>query len=220
MRKQFDAELKELEMLLIKMFNCAEGSVVKLVAVLSATENSEELTNAAMHEKDVHNEATALSSALETLCLKLLIHQQPVAKDLREIKSAMKAVYDLVRITEMCFHTAEIVCGGEYQSTVSSRESAGARARIENMRRASEVMVRQVADAYLKRDKLLAQTVIDADDGIDADFLLMRKELVKILKTREGRDDWVLDCLLISKYMERIADHAVKIAREALFLCA
>lgn len=201
MRKFFDEAMKELEISLIKLCNCSTDSISNLKEQLTGTESC--YTKA----KELFQEAETLAAHLEGRCVRLLIHQQPVASDLRKIKSTMSVMYDLVRIAEMSSHTVRM--------GIKARDELP---EIIEMLEKAEIMVLQATECYLKRNVSLAKEVIAEDDSVDEMFIEVRHELIQLLKKTDDSDDWVLDSLLLAKYLERIADHAVNIAQGCVSL--
>lgn len=195
MRNFFDREMTELEISVIKLCNIVVDSMVNLETVFIG--KKQENVDFA---KDLFNEAKMLSNSIESRCVKLLIHQQPVASDLRQIKSAMTVIVDLVRVPDQCMHIADLNLElGKYATPKRMLEMA-------------KKMVEKSVDGYIRKDTLAAETVIKGDDEVDEIFVTIKHDLVNVLKSTLGKDDWVLDCLLAAKYLERIADHAVNIA--------
>lgn len=147
---------------------------------------------------------------IESLCIKLLLQQQPVASDLRVISSALKMVTDMERIGDQSADIAEIITF----SNLSENEDTTF---IHDMAVAVIKMVTDSIDAFVKKDVNLAKEVIEYDDVVDGYFDKIKKELIKHLKTQETDGEYALDLLMIAKYFERIGDHAANVARWVLF---
>lgn len=195
MRTFFDNEMNELNISLVRMSAAVTDSMDNLCRVMDG-KTEEGLTAAA----ELYSEAKMYAAAVEARCVKLLIHQQPVASDLRIIKAALRLIVDMCRITEQAAHAAELnVDFGGYD-----------RPRV--MARTVRAQVRSAVESYLHKDASAAKSVAAGDDAVDEIFQKIRRELVEILRANGNNDAWVLDCLLVSKYLERIADHAVNIA--------
>lgn len=141
---------------------------------------------------------------IESLCMQLLLRQQPVARDLRTISAAMRMISDMERIGDQAADIAEIVRHGAGQLPCPLR--------LREMARAAIHMVTDSIDAYVNADLDMAQTVMKADDVVDDYFLSMRDELVSAIRRDSAEADHYLDLLMIAKYLERIGDHAVNIA--------
>ena len=146
---------------------------------------------------------------LESLCLQMLLQQQPVAGDLRQISAALKMITDMERIGDQSADIAEIV-------TVMDL-SAPRPAALLPMARAAREMVRAAVNAYVQQDAALAQRVIDRDDEVDGCFDAIKRELSAHLAQEHGYAAGALDLLMIAKYLERIADHATNIAEWVIY---
>ncbi|HPK17228.1 MAG TPA: phosphate signaling complex protein PhoU, partial [Clostridia bacterium] len=141
---------------------------------------------------------------IETLCLRLLLQQQPVARDLRQISAALKMITDMERIGDQAADIAEIIgyLGGRN----------GNFGRIGEMAKATIKMVTEAVDAYVKRDVAGAHAVIDYDDVVDDLFVRVKDSLIADIAANPEDGEYALDLLMIAKYFERIGDHAVNIA--------
>lgn len=147
---------------------------------------------------------------IETLCLKLLLQQQPVAKDLRQISAALKMITDMERIGDQAEDIAEIT------PFVTNRpgEVDGL---LQEMAKASIGMVTESVDAFVARDIDLAKGVVKKDDIVDNYFTMIKQALIReILKNPED-GECSIDLLMIAKYFERIGDHATNIAEWVIF---
>ena len=142
---------------------------------------------------------------IESICLKLLLQQQPVAGDLRKISAALKMITDMERIGDQASDIAEIILTGELGGTAR-------RFPIGEMAKATIKMVTASVDAYVKQDLKIAQDVIEYDDVVDKLFDEIREQLVYGIGTGEASGVASLDLLMIAKYYERIGDHATNIA--------
>ncbi len=201
MRSQFDEELGQLRRELTAMGALCENAIALAAKALeegdaSASERLNELTaRIDRQERDV-----------EGLCMRLLLRQQPVAKDLRVVSSALKMVTDLERIGDNSGDIAEIV------------KTAGlppARNELHDMALAAVKMVTESVDAFVRQDDALAKSVIAQDDIVDGYFRQVKERLMDRLRGGDG--GYALDLLMIARYCERIADHAVNIAQWVLF---
>ena len=142
---------------------------------------------------------------IENLCLRLLLHQQPVAGDLRRISAALKMITDMERIGDQANDIAEIILSrGDRLLTADGTLRAMARAAIR--------MVSESVDAYVRQDVALAERVIASDDEVDEDFDRIKRRLIDGISSGTEDGESVLDLVMIAKYYERIADHATNIA--------
>ena len=166
----------------------------------------------ALDEETAHVGATIDESerTIETICLKLLLRQQPVAGDLRQISAAMKMITDMERIGDQAEDIAEIITflgGRGVENSNLLREMA----------RSTIKMVTESVDAYVKHDTALADQVIAEDDTVDDYFTRVKKDLIKRIAQDPDDGEFALDLLMIAKYFERIGDHATNIAEWVIF---
>ena len=212
-------------------FRACYASVEKQVAAGEAKGNLFGLMNAAAEDAiDVVTESLAsgddaaaksavemtrsmdqMERDIENRCLRLLLQQQPVARDLRTISAAMKMVTDLQRIGDQCAHIAEI------SLLLKEQKQTRTLADIRTMSQKAGVMVKRSIFAYVNRDTEAAQAVIALDDEVDALFRTIKGELVELIAGNRDEADQAIDLIIIAKYLERIADHAVNIAQWAIF---
>ena len=144
------------------------------------------------------------------MCLKLLLQQQPVARDLRQISAALKMITDMERIGDQAEDIAEIISfidGHTSENDTLMREMA----------KAVIQMVTESVDAYVKHDIALAEKVIADDDIVDDYFDSVKKKLIGSIARNPGDGEYALDILMIAKYFERIGDHATNIAEWVIF---
>ena len=179
MRSKFDAQLKELgEKLTLMGAMCEEAIANSAKALL--TGDSELAKKLAPLDLEIDR----YERDIEALCLRLLLQQQPVARDLRQISAALKMITDLERIGDQAGDMAEAAIG----------------------------MVTDSIEAYNKRDLALARSVIEHDDVVDDCFLSMKTALIEMIRSGSGDAEYALDLLMIAKYFERIGDHATNVA--------
>lgn len=205
MRNRFDRQLDLLNEKLTAMGAMCEESIALVAKALS---NGDLI----LAEK-VRSESETIDGMereIENQCMKLLLHQQPVAKDLRQISAALKMITDMERIGVQTGDIAEIIIFLKGQSVSGV-------AIIEDMARATIKMVTQSVDAFVHRDTELAKSVIDYDDVVDGYFDKMKGVIINMIKETPNRGEFLLDLLMISKYFERIGDHAVNIARWVIY---
>ena len=142
---------------------------------------------------------------VESLCLKLLLQQQPVARDLREVSSALKMISDLERIGDQAADIAELT------RFVRIPDGTG-RQRIQEMSQAVIRMVTDSVDSFVKRDLELARQVCREDDQVDELFNQVKKELIGMIASDAASGELWLDLIMVAKYLERIGDHATNVA--------
>lgn len=206
MRSRFDEQLVKLNLSLIEMgamvetaINAAsEALVLQDVNAASAVVEGDALVDEM--EKDI-----------ERQCLQLLLHQQPVARDLRLVSSALKVITDMERIGDQAADIAELT------KYISSQILVKQLTDIPKMAQLTMKMVTASIDAYVQKDATLAENVIDSDDAVDALFIAVKKELINLIKKDDHNSEQAMDLLMVAKYFERIGDHAVNIARWVYF---
>ena len=200
MRTHFDEQLEQLHLELIRMGALCEDAIS--AAAKALLEQDAALADKARAAEEEIDQA---ESDVERLCLQLLLRQQPVAKDLREISSALKMISDLERIGDQAADIAEL------SSYVADASDTG-RTHIGDMARATIAMVTNSVDSFVKRDLELARSVCAADDKVDALFLDVKKEIISLISTDSSKGELALDLLMVAKYFERIGDHATNVA--------
>ena len=142
---------------------------------------------------------------IETICMKLLLRQQPVARDLRQISAAMKMITDMERIGDQAEDIVEIV---PYMNAHPDEKFP----KIRQMAKAAQTMVTDAIDAYVKQDIELAKKVMAHDDVVDNYFIQIKKGIIDLIAAEPSQGEYALDLLMIAKYFERIGDHCTNIA--------
>lgn len=205
MRNRFDQQLAKLHSDLIIMGGLCETAIA--AAVDAVTKGDVEMAKAAMADDSKIDE---MERSIEHLCLKLLLQQQPVARDLRQISAALKMITDMERIGDQAQDIAEIV-------TFLKGRTAEHDDILCQMARATISMVTESVDAYVKHDTIKAEAVLAADDTVDAYFRQVKQALISRIAADPGDGEYALDLLMIAKYFERIGDHATNIAEWVIF---
>ncbi len=205
MRSRFDEQLALLNKELIEM-----GALCEQVIALAAQSLTEGDTALAARVSPLDEEIDRKEREIESLCLKLLLQQQPVARDLRQISAALKMITDMERIGDQAEDIAEIVAFLGGRGTEDSEL-------LRDMARSTIRMVSGSVDAYVKRDVPLAEKVIAEDDVVDDYFARVKKALISRIAADPADGEFALDVLMIAKYFERIGDHAVNIAEWVIF---
>ena len=200
MRTKFDGQLSQLNVELIRMGALCEEAISDACKAL--LEGNAPLADNA---KELEREIDQKESNIESLCMRLLLQQQPVARDLRTISSALKMISDMERIGDQAEDIAEL--------TRFTREAGPVdMVHIGDMARAVVVMVTDSVDAFVKKDLDLARKVMASDDQVDALFDQVKRELIQLISTDANQGELSLDLLMVAKYLERIGDHATNIA--------
>ena len=205
MRSNFDRQLSELNRSLIEM-----GAMCEEIIALATKALAEGDMELAKRVDTLGADIDRMERTIESMCLRLLLQQQPVARDLRQISAALKMITDMERIGDQAEEIAALVrfLGGH---------GAGNDALICEMARRAVNMVTESVDAYVKYDIMLAERVIAEDDEVDARFIQVKAELIDAIAKNPSNGELDLDLLMIAKYFERIADHAVNIAEWVIF---
>ena len=206
MRNRFDEQLEQLNVGLIKMGALCEERIACAVKALFDEKTSEMITKV----NDNEEETDHMEHDIEALCMTLLLHQQPVAKDLRCVSSALKMISDMERIGDQSQDIAEIA------GFVHSTELAG-KVHISDMANEAISMVTMSVDSFVRKDVKLAKAAIEADDKVDARFLEVKRELIELVRSDSGDAEYFMDLLMAAKYLERIADHATNIAEWVVY---
>lgn len=200
MREQFEEQLEELHKEVTEMGNLCEQAISLAASVLLGG-NAEEAKK--VFGKDAMIDRK--EREIEDLCMRLFLHQQPVARDLRSVSAALKMVSDMERIGDQASDIAELsrwIKDDSFMNKVSLGEMA----------KATKQMVVDSVEAFVKNDEDLVKQVIKADDRVDALFDQVKEEIVGLIKEKGIDAKESLDLLMAAKYFERIGDHAVNIA--------
>lgn len=205
MRVQFDEQLDFLNKELITMGAFCENAITMSVKALAEGNPGLAKTVLELSDQIDHKERE-----IETMCLKLLLQQQPVAKDLRIVSSALKMVTDMARIGDQSADIAEIITLANIHADDDTRI-------IHEMSAAVIKMVTDSIDAFVKKDIQMARAVIDYDDVVDSFFNEAKRMLIELFSKPETDGEYAVDLLMIAKYFERIGDHVVNIAKWVLF---
>ena len=200
MRGRFDEQLMLLNKKMIEM-----GALCENVIAVSAKALLEGDINKAKTVKETGVGIDHMEREIEAICLKLLLQQQPVASDLRQISAALKMITDMERIGDQAEDIAEII---PFLSGRTGEECT----EIREMAEVAINMVTNCVDAYVKQDLKLARSVYNHDDVVDACFDKVKTKLISMIAENTDNGEYAIDLLMIAKYFERIGDHAVNIA--------
>ena len=205
MRNRFDEQLFELNRELIEMGAMCEEAIASAAKALS-TGNMELAAKVRANGAAIDQ----MERDIEGRCMKLLLHQQPVARDLRQISAALKMITDMERIGDQAEDIAEII------TFLNGRTMNGIE-HIKDMARETIKMVTESVDAFVKKDVALAEQVIAHDDVVDTLFSEVKCAIIKLIAETPVDGEFALDLLMISKYFERIGDHATNIAEWVIY---
>ena len=200
MRNRFDQQLERLNEDLTELGAlCKEAIADAMTALLEADHQARQKAFLLEYEIDQKERE------IENLCMKLLLQQQPVARDLRVISAALKMISDMERIGDQASDIADIakfVEGSEITQHIH----------IQQMAEASMRMLTESIDSFVRKDLLLARKVMKADDEVDELFNKVKAELIQVIHEQPQQGEVCVDMLMVAKYFERIGDHAVNIA--------
>lgn len=206
MRNKFDDELESLNLELIRMGAMAEETITKVVKVI---ENCDIAGAREIIEDD--DMVDGMARQIESRSMKLIMKQQPVAKDLRMISTALKMITDIERICDQAADISEITLSVCKQQILQKPQH------IPKMGRTTAQMVHMAVDSYVQRDMELAERVIEMDNEVDKLYDIVKNELMSMAINDREKIDQIVDYLMIAKYLERIGDHAENIAEWAVF---
>ncbi len=209
MRNRFDRQLLELNNELIEMGGLIEQAIEMGISALIKQDVEKAVQAMAFDEEVDHQERE-----IESLCMKLLLQQQPVAKDLRLISAALKMITDMERIGDHAADISEmtiLMSGSEYEGSQISIDL------IKDMAKETTDMVIKSVDAFVNKDMELARWVIERDDVVDDLFSNYRRELIEKINENVKNGEQATDMLMVAKYFERIGDHATNIAEWVIY---
>ena len=209
MRTRFDEQLEQLHVELITMGALCEEAIT--LALKSLFDRDRSLVPVVL-EKD--GEIDRKERDIEALCMRLLLQQQPVARDLRTISSALKMISDMERIGD---HAADISEMTILMSDATYERSAINIDLVESMAKETTDMVIKCVDAFVNKDLELARTVIAQDDVVDDLFADFKQQLIKKINENVKNGEQATDMLMVAKYFERIGDHATNIAEWVIY---
>lgn len=201
MRSKFDEQLTVLNNSLIEMGAMIESAITKATKAL--VEQDIILAREVMKGDIVVDEK---EKDIESQCMRILMSQQPVARDLRQISTALKIITDMERIGDQAADISEISIYIANQPYIKKLEH------ISEMATATIKMVTESIDAFVRRDLELAKAVIDYDDVVDDLFVQIKKDLIELVHQDVDKGEQAFDLMQIAKYYERIGDHATNIA--------
>lgn len=200
MRIKFEEQLETLHVEMIKMGSLCEEAITTAAAALSEYEEST-IEKAASVEFEIDQQ----ERKIETLCMKLILQQQPVARDLRVISSALKMISDMERIGDQALDITQMT---QYTAGHSDKGESD----LQKMSLEVSKMVTDSIDSFVRSDLALAQKVISYDDVIDDWFNKIKQELIVLIAKDNTQGEYYIDLLMVAKYLERIGDHATNIA--------
>ena len=211
MRSRFDQQLSLLNRALIEMGALCE-EVIALAAKAVLTGDGTLAEKVAPLDREIDQK----EREIESQCLKLLLQQQPVARDLRLISAALKMITDMERVGDQAEDIAEIV--QFLDEPVKEEALIHKDGQLREMAKATIRMVTESIHAYVKHDIKVAEQVLKEDDIVDEYFAQVKRQLIQKIAANPAEGEYALDLLMIAKYFERIGDHAENIAEWVIFM--
>lgn len=205
-QSRFEKQLTALNEQMVQMGSMVEQSI-EMAASALVKQDTEKAEQVIEYATDVSNQERQIESA----CMKLLLCQQPVAKDLRTVSSALKMITDMERIAVQSAEISELTIRMADTPYIKKLEH------IQDMAKETILMVVKSIEAFVNRDLEQAQEVISMDDRVDDLFIAIKNELIQLINEDTSNGEQATDLLMIGKYFERIGDHAVNIAQWVTF---
>ena len=206
MRNRFDQQLELLNKQLIHMGELCEEAIGKATTALKEG-SMEQAEKVRIADEEIDQAETDI----ERLCLRLLLQQQPVARDLRQISAALKMITDMERIGDHATDISEITIELSSQKYIKKLEH------IQQMSKETMVMLVQSIEAFVNKDIDKARNVIEQDDIVDNLFITVKRELIGMIHENVDAGEQATDLLMVAKYLERIGDHATNISEWVIF---
>jgi len=206
MRNKFDQQLAKLHDMLIEMGAMIEKAIT--LAIRALVQQDESMAKQAIATDE---EIDDMETEIEAMCLRLLLQQQPVARDLRLISAALKMITDMERIGDQAADISEIAMYLVGETYIKELEH------IPQMAEATAKMVTESIKAYVEMDLDLARRVVEYDDVVDKLFYTVKSDLIELISADSANGQQAIDLIMIAKYFERIGDHAVNIAEWVVF---
>ena len=200
MRSRLDEQLEELKTQIIQMGSLCETAISNATNALINGD-----TELAKRAIAADTEIDQKEREIEALCLKIILRQQPVASDLRQVSAARKIITDMERIGDQATDISEI-------TLLDNVTPSTDKTHIVEMSKATIKMVTESIDAYVRQDLELAGAVIEYDDVVDDLFNVVKKEMIRLIREDPENGEFAIDLMMIAKYLERIGDHATNIA--------
>ena len=205
MRNRFDQQLEKLNVELVTMGALCEDALTYAIKALFDRES-----DMAERAEEAEKQIDQMEREIEAICMRLLLQQQPVARDLRVISSALKMIGDMERIGDQAADIAEIV-------KYLDEEEVPNLGHLREMSDFAAGMVTASINSFVRQDLNLAKKVILDDDVVDGYFEKVKEALIGLIAEGDRDGAFLLDLLMIAKYIERIGDHATNIAEWVVY---
>ena len=205
MRNRFDQQLEKLNVELVTMGALCEDALTYAIKALFDRES-----DMAERAEEAEKQIDQMEREIEAICMRLLLQQQPVARDLRVISSALKMIGDMERIGDQAADIAEIVKYLKEDDVPNLRH-------LREMSDFAAGMVTASINSFVRQDLDLAKKVILDDDVVDGYFEKVKEALIGLIADGDIDGAFLLDILMIAKYIERVGDHATNIAEWVVY---
>ena len=200
-RKIFEEELRDLKTQLVEMCRLTEKMISDAITAL-VNRDRELGKSIGIMDKRVDE----YEMEIEKKCMRILLKQQPVAKDFREVSTALKMITDIERFGDQAADIGDIVC------TMPGEVYIKKLTHITTMGELAVKMVRESVNSFINNDEALADDVIALDDNMDEMFTAVKNDLIELIKKDGKNGDQAIELMMVAKYLERIGDHAVNVA--------
>ncbi len=200
-RKAFEQELAELKTQLVEMCRITEGMIANAITAL--INKDRELGKSI---GDMDKQVDEYEMSIEKKCMRILLKQQPVAKDFRQVSTALKMITDIERFGDQASDIGELVYSMKGEQYIKKLNH------ISMMGNLAVKMVRDSVNSFITNDEKLADNVIKSDDTMDALFVKVQNELIELIRQDSANGEQAITFMMIAKYLERIGDHAVNVA--------
>ena len=205
-RKLFEEELSDLKTELVEMCRLTEKMIDNAITALV---NRDRELGKSISQSDKRVDDYEMD--IEKRCMRILLKQQPVAKDFREVSTALKMITDIERFGDQASDIGDIVYTMPGDRYIKKLEH------ITAMGNLAMKMVRESVNSFIENNEPLADEVIALDDKLDELFLTVKNELIELIKQDGANGDQAIELMMVAKYLERIGDHAVNVAEWTKF---
>lgn len=205
-RKLFEEELSDLKTELVEMCRLTEKMIDNAITALV---NRDRELGKSISQSDKRVDDYEMD--IEKRCMRILLKQQPVAKDFREVSTALKMITDIERFGDQASDIGDIVYTMPCDRYIKKLEH------ITAMGNLAMKMVRESVNSFIENNEPLADEVIALDDKMDELFLTVKNELIELIKQDGANGDQAIELMMVAKYLERIGDHAVNVAEWTKF---
>ena len=205
-RVTYELELEKLNQDLKEMAHMVENAIEQTFVAFE-DQNHEKAEEIIKGDRTIND----MERAVESRCLSLILRQQPVACDLRQVSTALKVVTDLERIGDHASDIAELILRIKVEHAYHIVKH------LPTMAAAAQKMVHDAIEAFIAQDLEAAMEIIKRDDEVDTLFNQVKTDVIDLLKTSPNQADQGIDLLMVAKYLERIGDHAVNVCESTQF---